>query len=93
MVTPAARRLAARAAAAAALATAVLPAVAQACAVCYGNADGRMIDGTRLSVIFLLGLTYLLLGGGVGLFLLSRRHHRKLSAAATNETHRRADAP
>ena len=70
--------------AAAAAASALLPDVAHACAVCYGAADDPMIDGTRLSVIFLLGLTYLLLGGGVGLFLLSRRHHRM---------QRRADAP
>jgi hypothetical protein len=87
------RRLPALVAAAATVATAAaLPAVARACTVCYGAADDAMIDGTRLSVVFLLGLTYLLLGGGVGMFLLSRRHHRN-AAARTIDTHRGADAP
>jgi hypothetical protein len=71
---------------------ALLPRLAHACAVCYGNAEGDVIGGTRLSVVFLLGLTYLLLGGGIGAFLLARRHHRNASAAPTH-THRRADAP
>ena len=63
---------------------ALAPAAARACTVCYGAADDPVIDGTRLSVVFLLGLTYLLVGGGVGMFLLARRHHR---------TQRRADSP
>jgi hypothetical protein len=86
------RRLPALVAAAVTVATVALPAVARACTVCYGAADDAMIDGTRLSVVFLLGLTYLLLGGGVGMFLLSRRHHRN-AAERTIETHRGADAP
>ena len=81
------RRLAAAVAAAASVA---LPAAGHACAVCYGNASGDVIDGTRLSVLFMLGLVYLLLGGGVGMFLLSRRHHRAARARAS-ET--RAPAP
>lgn len=86
------RRLPALVAAAAAVATAALPAAARACTVCYGAADDAMIDGARLSVVFLLGLTYLLVGGGVGMFLLSRRHHRQ-AAGRTIDTHRGADAP
>ena len=81
-----------RAAAMAALAGIALPAAARACAVCYGAADDRMIDGTRLSVLFLLGLTYLLLGGGVGMFLLARRRHRN-APAPTNPSQGRAPAP
>ena len=65
-------------------AAAVAPTAARACAVCYGAADDAMVDGTRLSVVFMLALVYLLLGGGVGMFLLGRRHHR---------TQRRADTP
>ncbi|MDX1630390.1 MAG: hypothetical protein R3234_00875 [Thermoanaerobaculia bacterium] len=51
----------------------LLPELARACAVCYGSAEGEMIDGARASVLFLLGLTYLLLGGGIGLVFVARR--------------------
>lgn len=68
----------------AATGAALAPAAARACTVCYGAADDPVIDGTRLSVVFLLGLTYLLVGGGIGMFLLARRHHR---------LQRRADSP
>lgn len=48
-----------------------LPALA--CPVCYGEAEGGMIDGTKLSVAFLGGLVYLVLFGGVGMVVLVRR--------------------
>lgn len=48
-----------------------------ACPVCYGEAGGSMIDGAKLSVAFLGGLVYLLIGGGVGVVLLVRRQVRK----------------
>lgn len=48
-----------------------------ACPVCYGEASGSMIDGAKLSVAFLGGLVYLVIGGGVGAVLLIRRHVRK----------------
>lgn len=51
----------------------LLPELAGACAVCYGAAEGDMIDGARASILFLLGLTYLVLGGGIGLVLVARR--------------------
>ena len=53
------------------------PAAARACAVCYGAGSDPMIDGTRWSVVFLLILTYLLLGGGGVLFVLARRSARR----------------
>jgi hypothetical protein len=79
------RRSGSRLAATAALLGLLGPAAARACTVCYGAADDAMIDGTRLSVVFLLGLTYLLLGGGVGMFLFARRRHHR--------TQKRADSP
>jgi hypothetical protein len=57
------------------------PAVAEACAVCYGAAESPVIAGTRLSIVFMVVLTYLLLGGGIAGFLLTRRH--RLRAAST----------
>jgi hypothetical protein len=51
----------------------LLPAGAHACAVCYGPAESPALQGTRLSILFLLVLTYVLLGGGVASFLLLRR--------------------
>jgi hypothetical protein len=68
---------------AALVATAALlaPAAAEACAVCYGNAESPVIEGTKLSIVFMVALTYLLLGGGIAGFLLTRRH--RLRAAST----------
>lgn len=57
-----------------ALATAALWALpALACPVCYGEAEGGVIDGTKMSVAFLGGLVYLVLFGGVGMVLVARR--------------------
>ena len=64
--------------AAAALAAA-WAAPALACPVCYGEASGGVIDGTKLSVAFLGGLVYLLLFGGVGMAVLVRRRAVRLS--------------
>jgi len=48
-----------------------------ACSVCWGAAQDPVVHGTKLSIVFLLALTYLLLGGGVGMVFLVRRKHRK----------------
>lgn len=64
-------------------AAAWLPSAAHACAVCYGAAESPVITGTRLSIVFLLVLTYLLLGGGIaGFVLLRRRAIRNTDATA-----------
>jgi hypothetical protein len=74
-VVSAARRLASGAGLAAVLSL-LAPRAAHACAVCYGAASDPMIEGTRWSIVFLLVLTYLLLGGGAALFVLARRSSR-----------------
>lgn len=51
-----------------------------ACSVCWGNAQDPVIHGTKLSIIFLLALTYLLLGGGAGLMMVLRRRARRAGA-------------
>lgn len=53
-----------------------------ACAVCYGAADDPVLDAVNLSVIFMLGLVYLVLGGGVTMALLHRRHRSRLAGGS-----------
>ena len=50
---------------------------ALACPVCYGEASGGVIDGTKISVAFLGGLVYLLLFGGAGMAVMVRRRALK----------------
>ena len=52
---------------------------ALACPVCYGEAEGGVIDGTKMSVAFLGGLVYLLLFGGVGMAMVVRRRAMRAS--------------
>jgi len=54
-----------------------------ACSVCWGAAQDPVVEGTKLSIVFLLGLTYLLLGGGVGMVLLLRRKALRAAAGPT----------
>lgn len=70
--------IAAGLAAAAAVALAAAP-EALACPVCYGGADNGIIDGAKLSVMFLGGLVYAVIGGGVAFFYALRRHVRRLA--------------
>jgi hypothetical protein len=60
------------------------PGVAAACSVCYGAAEGDMIDGARTAIVFMLVLTYVLLGGGLGMVWIARR--RIGAASASGET-------
>jgi hypothetical protein len=60
----------------------LLPAQTLACSVCWGAAQDPVVHGTKLSIVFLLGLTYLLLGGGVGMVFLVRRKALRTAAGA-----------
>lgn len=52
------------------------------CPVCYGDSDEQIVKGAEVSVLFMVGLTYLLLmGGGVLAFVLYRRRARRLMDA------------
>lgn len=57
-----------------------------ACSVCWGAAQDPVVEGTKLSIIFLLGLTYLLLGGGVGLVFIVRRKALRAGTAESIAT-------
>lgn len=50
---------------------------ASACPVCYGQAEGKMIDGAKLSVFFMGGLVYSVMGGGVALAFVAARRARR----------------
>lgn len=51
----------------------LVAAPAFACPVCYGQAEGSVIDGAKLSVIFLGALVYVLIGGGIALAVVVHR--------------------
>jgi hypothetical protein len=59
---------------------------AAACSVCFGPAGEPMVDGTRAAIVFMLGLTYLLLGGGVATAVLLRRSRRQAEAPTKPST-------
>lgn len=55
------------------LALAALAPSSHACAVCFGNSDAPILKGVETSVLFMVGVTYFLIVGGVVTFLLLRR--------------------
>jgi len=57
-----------------------------ACSVCWGAAQDPVVHGTKLSIVFLLGLTYLVLGGGVGMVLLVRRRALRTAGASAADS-------
>jgi len=71
---------------AALLVAALLPAAeALACSVCFGDIDAPIGQSLRSSVLFLLGLTYVVIGGGaLGFFVARRRGQRRRMAAVTD---------
>lgn len=56
----------------------VVAAEAAACPVCFGETDDQVVEGVRWSVVFLGALVYVLMGGGVAMFLVLRRRARRL---------------
>lgn len=54
-----------------------------ACAVCFGKSDSPIVQGVEVSVLFMVGLTYLLIIGGVVSFLLLRRRARRRAESAS----------
>jgi hypothetical protein len=63
--------------AAVALAWLADPRPALACPACFGDAEGPMIDATRLGTFLLLGITLLIQAGFVAFFLYLRRQARR----------------
>jgi hypothetical protein len=64
-----------------------------ACSVCWGNAQEPVVHGTKLSIVFLLSLTYLLLGGGFGMVVMLRRRARSLNVTSEHPAESAAPSP
>jgi hypothetical protein len=50
-----------------------------ACAMCFGAEETSLIDGTRLGILVMLGVTFAVQGGFLGFFLYLRRRARQLA--------------
>ena len=50
-----------------------------ACPVCFGAAETHLIDGTRLGMLVLLGITLAVQGGFVAFFLYLRRRAKQIA--------------
>jgi len=75
-------RRAARWAVAAAAVGAASLVPAQACEACFGaNVDSPLVDGAKLGVALLLGVTLSVQGGFIAFFLYLRRRAKRLQAA------------
>lgn len=52
-----------------------------ACPMCFGAAETSMVDGTKLGVLLLLGVTLAVQGGFLGFFLYLRKRAKRFSEA------------
>jgi hypothetical protein len=50
-----------------------------ACPVCFGAEEGSIIDGTRLGILVLLGITLAVQGAFVGFFLYLRQRAKRIA--------------
>ena len=53
------------------------------CTVCFGESDHPIVKGAEASVLFMVGVTYMLLGGGVASVILLRRRAKRLAEQTT----------
>jgi hypothetical protein len=52
-----------------------------ACPVCFGAEETAMIDGTKLGIVAMLGITFTVQGGFLGFFLYLRNRARRIAEA------------
>ena len=50
-----------------------------ACPVCFGAAEGSMIDGAKLGILVLLGVTLAVQGAFLGFFLYLRQRAKRIA--------------
>jgi hypothetical protein len=50
-----------------------------ACPVCFGAEETSMVDGTKLGVLVLLAVTFVVQGGFVGFFLYLRKRAKRIA--------------
>lgn len=48
-----------------------------ACPVCFGETDSPMVKGAEYSILFMMGMTYALIGGGLAAAFFLRRRCKK----------------
>lgn len=51
-----------------------------ACPLCFGAQETSMVDGTKLGVLVMVGITLVVQGGFVGFFLYLRRRAKRIAA-------------
>lgn len=52
-----------------------------ACPVCFGAEETSMIDGTKLGIVVMLGITFAVQGAFLGFFLYLRNRARRIAEA------------
>jgi hypothetical protein len=52
---------------------------ALACPMCFGAEETSMIDGTKLGIAVMLGITFAVQGGFVGFFLYLRKRAKRMA--------------
>jgi hypothetical protein len=50
-----------------------------ACPLCFGAQETSMVDGTKLGVLVMVGITLVVQGGFVGFFLYLRRRAKRIA--------------
>ena len=50
-----------------------------ACPVCFGAEETSMIDGAKLGILVMLGITFTVQGGFVGFFLYLRKRAKRIA--------------
>ena len=50
-----------------------------ACPVCFGAEETSMIDGTKLGIMVMLGITFAVQGAFLGFFLYLRRRAKRMA--------------
>ena len=52
---------------------------ALACPMCFGAEETSMVDGTRLGILLMLGITFAVQGGFVAFFLYLRKRAKQIA--------------
>ena len=50
-----------------------------ACTMCFGAEETSMVNGTKLGILLMLGITFAVQGGFVGFFLYLRRRAKRIA--------------
>lgn len=50
-----------------------------ACPMCFGAEETTLIDGTKLGIVAMLGITFVVQGGFVGFFVYLRRRAKRMA--------------